>query len=233
MYYSTADEMEQLDNLVVSNGLEIRQMMELAGWHIIFLFQELKITKDKKVLIVCGKGNKGGDGLSAARHLINYGYDVDIILVSGEIKEDSQHHLDLLEKMNVPFFIFNEDKDKAQNLVSKSDIIIDALLGYHLDGAPRDNFAVLINLINSAGKHVIAYDLPSGMNATTGECLEPCVAANTTLTLALPKKCFQVEQGQKNSGDIFLADIGIPSFLYDKISKNSRPNFRENGIIKI
>lgn len=103
MYYSTAKEMEKLDKFAVSNGLNIGQMMELAGWHMVEVFRQLKISKSKKIAIVCGTGNKGGDGLSAARHLYNYGYrKISVILISSKIKDDPKHHLNLLKKMKIP-----------------------------------------------------------------------------------------------------------------------------------
>lgn len=229
MYYSTSKEMEKLDILAVKNGLEIRQMMELAGHHMIEVFQRLKINKNKKITIVCGTGNKGGDGLSAARHLYNYGYKkMSIILVSSKIKNDSKHHLNLLKKMKIPIYIYTK---KANALIKKSDILIDSLIGYHLDGPPRGKFEELIEVINEAKKKIISYDLPSGMSAE-GQCLGICIKAYATLTLALPKKIFKIKQGKKMSGKIFLADIGIPAFLYDKIKKNSRPKFKD-GLIKI
>ena len=92
MYYATAKEMERVDELAVQNGLAIEQMMELAGAHILSIFEKLDIDKDQKTVIVCGKGNKGGDGLSAARHLINHGWDVSVVLVSEDIKPDPMHH---------------------------------------------------------------------------------------------------------------------------------------------
>jgi len=230
MYYATAKEMERLDEIAVQYGLEIQQMMELAGWHMVSLLQELHIDQNSKIVVVCGKGNKGGDGLSAARHLANYGYSVSVILISEDIKTDSLHHLQLLKKMKIPIAIYREDRAAFEDIMSYSDLVIDALLGYHLEGAPRDDFADVIEHINTVQKQVIAYDIPSGVDATSGECLKPCIQAQATLSLALPKKCFQTDEGKVHSGDIYLADIGIPHFLYDQISSGSRPDFSDTGL---
>jgi NAD(P)H-hydrate epimerase len=222
MYHSTAKEMEKLDILAVKNGLEIRQMMELAGFHMVEVFRQLKIKKSKKITIVCGTGNKGGDGLSAARHLHNYGYKkISVILVSSRIKDEPKHHLNLLKKIKIPIHIYTR---KADELIKNSDILIDALIGYHLDGPPRGKFSELIEVMNKSKKRIISYDLPSGASAA-GKCLNPCIKAHATLTLALPKKIFRTKKGMKMSGKVFLADIGIPAFLYDKIKENSRPAF--------
>ena len=88
MYKAIAQEMERLDALAVESGLEIEQMMELAGYHMLSVFQERGYTTEGKVAVVVGKGNKGGDGVAAARHLVNYGYEVDIVLVSREVSQD-------------------------------------------------------------------------------------------------------------------------------------------------
>jgi len=225
MYYATAQEMEKLDRLVVEQGLEIRQMMELAGWHMVSLFDNLKISKHTNILVVVGKGNKGGDGLCAARHLVNYGWNVKILLLSRAISKDSAHHLKLLEKMQVSI----KDFSKSKESIKQCDILVDALIGYHLDGTPRGVFKEAIQEMNNSGKNIISYDLPSGIDPDTGECLEFCIQAFATLSLVMPKKLFETEQGKAKSGHIFVADIGIPTFLYDQIAPGSRPVFDTAG----
>ncbi|MBU0613219.1 NAD(P)H-hydrate epimerase [Patescibacteria group bacterium] len=227
MYYSTEKQMEKLDILAVQYGLEIRQMMELAGFHMLELFRQLKISKTAKVIVVVGNGNKGGDGLCATRHLINNGYKASVILVSTKISTDSFHQLKLLRKMKANVLLYSRRKKECQEMVLKSDILLDSLIGYHLEGAPRGVFKELIELLNSSKARIVAYDIPSGMDSTTGKCYDPCIEAFATLTLALPKKAFLANNGKKYSGRLFLGDIGIPDFLYDKISKDSRPNFNK------
>jgi len=234
MYYATEKQMEKLDILAVKYGLQIRQMMELAGWHIVEVFKRLNIQKRSRVVVVVGKGNKGGDGLCAARHLINHGWPVSIVLISKKMSEDAVHQLKLLQKMKAEIFLYPRNRVKAVKLIKKGDIIIDSLIGYHLKGAPRGDFKELIELINAVNKKVIAYDIPSGLESTTGACLEPTIRAFVTLTLALPKRAFETKAGEKVSGRIFLGDIGIPDFLYNKIAYKARPIFDEgiNGILE-
>lgn len=221
--------MERLDILAVKSGLLIRQMMELAGFHIVEVFKRLKIQKSAKIVIVVGKGNKGGDGLSAARHLVNNGWrKVSVVMLSGVVSKDSAHHWKLLKKMKVPIIIYGGNKKKAQSMMLSANVIIDALIGYHLQGAPRGIFKEVIEFVNKAKKKVIAYDIPSGIEAATGKCHEPCIKARATLTLALPKRAFKKKEAKTMSGKIFLGDIGIPGFLYDKIKLNSRPAFDQS-----
>lgn len=232
MYYSTEKQMEKLDILAIRYGLEIRQMMELAGFHMVEVLRLLKVSKKSQIVIVVGKGNKGGDGLCAARHLINNGYKVSVILVSNKISPDSQHHLRLLKKMKSDILLYPSNKKKCRQKIMISSILIDSLIGYHLQGAPRGLFKELIETMNSSKKRIIAYDIPSGMDSTSGKCYDPCIEAIATLTLVLPKKAFQAKSGKEYSGKLFLGDIGIPDFIYNKIKKNSRPVFKK-GIISL
>lgn len=223
--------MERLDILAVQYGLEIRQMMELAGFHMLEVFRLQKISKKLVITVIVGKGNKGGDGICAARHLINNGYKVSVILISNEISLDSRHHLKLLKKMKADILLYPRNKKQCQQRIMKSNILIDSLIGYHLQGAPRGLFKELIEVMNSSKKSIIAYDIPSGMDSTSGKCYDPCIKAKATLTLALPKKAFLKKLGKEHSGKLFLGDIGIPNFLYNKIKKNSRPKFEKRLII--
>lgn len=223
MYYASKGEMENLDAVAIADGLEIRQMMELAGWHMVSFFHMLDIKRIQKIVVVCGKGNKGGDGLAAARHLYNHGYSVSVVLVSKSMKSDAKHQLRLLEKMKLPIFLYPQVQAKKE--IVKANILIDALIGYHLEGKPRGAFGDIIEIMNSAKAKIISYDIPSGIDATSGKCFAPCIQAMATLTLALPKRALR--KAKKHFGRTAIGDIGIPAFLYDKVKKGSRPSFEK------
>jgi len=236
MLYGTEKQMEKIDILAVKHGLQIRQMMELAGWHMVEVFNRLKIAKDKHITIIVGKGNKGGDGLCAARHLINNGWKkASVVLISKKMTEGAEHHLRLLQKMKVNIVFFPRAKQQAIKKIAGADYLIDSLIGYHLQGSPRGDFKILIELMNAVPGKIIAYDIPSGLDSTSGKCLEPTIRAFCTLTLALPKKAFKTKAGQRMSGKIFLGDIGIPDFLYNMIKPGSRPRFEKgrNGVLNL
>jgi len=231
MHHSTAEEMKKIDKLAVESGLEIKQMMELAGWHMISVFGQLDLHTGNKVTILAGKGNKGGDGLAAARHLINRGFQVSVVLANSELKEKPQQHLSLLNEMNTKVLLYSEAKQMAEKEVRNTDIIIDSLIGYNLKGSPRENFKEIIEITNSTNSEVISYDIPTGIDATTGHCFSPCIQADATLTLALLKKGLQ--ENEDKVGELFLGDIGIPEFIYNKIKPGSKPDFKEKGIIEV
>jgi len=174
--------MAKLDEKAVASGLEIRQMMELAGWHMIQLLARLELGDTNKIAVVVGKGNKGGDGLSAARHLLNYGHQVDIFLLEREISPDAQHHLELLQKMSANI------ADYTDQSLDEYTVIIDSLIGYRLQGEITGNYAVAVNAINNSPARTIAYDLPTGVFASNGQVTTPAVKADCTLMLALAKK---------------------------------------------
>lgn len=223
--------MEKLDEVAVANGLAIHQMMELAGYHMVELFKTLRVKKTARIVALCGSGNKGGDGLSAARHLINYGYtDVSVVLTKKSLKPDPRHHLALLAKMKVPVTLF--DDAASARKIARADIIIDALVGYHLAGTLQGTALGAVNALNASSARTIAYDMPTGLDATSGVCRGACVKAHATLTLALPKRGLFSKEGKRKSGRVFLADIGIPAFLYDKVKKGSRPAFGD-GIMRL
>lgn len=224
MRYYSEKEIELLDRLAIKNGLQVRQMMELAGFQMLNLFGILKIDRLALITIVCGKGNNGGDGLCAARFLANNGWKVEIVLATSDLNEDGNHQFLLLKKMGVPVVIFNKNPRKAGKMIDNADIIVDALLGYHISGNPRIPYNEIIHLINRSEAKVLAYDLPSGLSAN-GNFFEPHIRADYTLTLAVPKTAFKDPIARAESGKVYVADIGIPSFLYDKIQKNSRPDF--------
>ena len=236
MYFATAEQMERLDEIAVQHGLEIRQMMELAGFRMVELFHRAGTSTSAHICIAVGKGNKGGDGLAAARHLYNHGYtELSIVLAEPqtELKENPAHQLALCEKMGIPVAVWPEEPERARGFVDGAGVIIDALLGYHVSGAPHGAYGEIVTAIKEREVRVISYDIPSGVDPTSGTCYEPCVHADETLTLALPKKLFLSEPGRRASGHITLGDIGIPAFLYDEIEQGSRPEFGGVGVISV
>lgn len=234
LYYTTADDMAKLDAIAVENGLEIRQMMELASFYMVDIMRREQISYDKSIVVVAGTGNKGGDGIASARHLVNYGWlNVVIIISKDSLKKDPAHHLRLCHDMNIPIINASVEQDIARKHIKKADVIIDALIGYNLSGTPNGIAGSLIEAINEAFGFVISYDVPSGSNATTGVCTDVCVNADATLTLAFPKMVFKTESGKQASGTQYLGDIGIPQWMYQKAFGMNRPNFSSLGVVKL
>jgi len=220
----TADQMREVDRIAVDEfGLGILQMMENAGrnlaLHVVHMLRwdgecsELASNPAKghlrvpQVTILAGSGGNGGGGLCCARHLHNRGFTVHVVLTkeAEELQGAAARQLRILRRAGVhPVPLSQVDA-----VIRRSDLVVDALIGYSLRGAPRGRVAELIRRANTYAARVISLDLPSGLDATTGETPGAVVEPERTLTLALPKT------GLRGiPGELFLADIGIPPAVY-------------------
>src|SRR4029077_15621685 len=137
-------------------------------------------------------------GMVAARHLANWGVEVNVVVgtTKDRMKDVPLVHLWVLEKKGVPTLFADYD-------LGDYDLLIDGLIGYGLEGNPRDRVAAMIKDANASGRPILALDLPSGMNATTGEIYDPCIKATATITLALPKTGFLVPSAMPYVGDLY------------------------------
>jgi len=170
----------------------------------------------KMVLVMCGPGNNGGDGIVAARHLRQAGA-LPLVAYFGDrekAKGDALTNIEIAEQSGMDLFFDLDPKGRWDRVPQDIDLIIDALLGTGTKGEVREPFASLIARINdmSAADHtpVLSVDIPSGVDADTGQTLGPCVAADATVTLALPKVGVVTYPGASLVGQLSIADIGIP-----------------------
>lgn len=163
-------------------------------------------TRASRVCILCGRGNNGGDGFVAARHLRNAGVEVECILAgdAAGIKGDARTNFDLLEKLSIPIHAF------AEGARIKADLIVDALLGTGFQGSPREPVAGAIRAANDSGIPILAVDLPSGLNADSGTAAGCCVRAAETVTFGLPKVGLAGSPGRDYAGEITVARISLP-----------------------
>ena len=120
----------------------------------------------------------------------------------------------------------------ADYVLRDYDLLIDGIIGYGLEGNPRDRVAMMIKNANGTGRPILALDLPSGMNATTGEIYDPCIKATATVTLALPKTGFLSPSASPYVGDLYLADISIPRKVYESFGQQ-KTLFQDDSLVKI
>jgi len=171
----------------------------------------MEMLKRGRVIVVCGTGNNGGDGLVAARYLSEKGYAVDVLVIGAidKIKADPKTNLDRL--MSPVYEILDvETFETYKNALSGADLIIDAIFGIGLNTELRTPFYEIVTYINSLDKKVISADIPSGLNATTGMVLGAAIKAAKTVTFAAVKKGLVEGDGPKYSGQVIIKDIGIP-----------------------
>lgn len=161
------------------------------------------LGQGSQAVVVCGIGNNGGDGLVAARHLLNAGKSVAVLMVGDQTKmtNDARTNLAILRTM--------APVDWAKRLPDGCDLIIDALLGIGLNAPVAGAYLAMIDTINRAGKPVLSVDVPSGLNADTGEILGAAVRADKTVTFAAVKNGLLINAGPACCGAVVVRDIGL------------------------
>ncbi len=215
----TADEMREMDRRTVAEfGLPSLLLMENAGAEtareMLSAFPRLRRSS---VVILCGRGNNGGDGFVVARRLLAQGAAVRTLLLGRreEVRGDARINLEILEKLGAaPTEIPAADGLSAvREHLAAADVVVDALLGTGAQGPARGFLAEAIAAINAAGRPVVSVDIPSGLGADDPDPPGPAVRATLTVTFALPKRSLLLFPGAAYAGTLKIADIGIPRRL--------------------
>lgn len=180
-------------------GLPVQWLMEAAGW-------QVARRSRGQAAVVCGRGNNGGDGLAAARHLHRWGRLASVCCEVDRLTGPALEQARVLSSIGVSI--------SPEPHLRGADTIVDAILGTGLSRPVEGKLRSWIETINTAGSEVLAVDIPSGLDSDTGEALGVAVRATTTLTLGLPKTGLLVGEGPAHSGQIWIADIGIPFEVY-------------------
>ena len=227
----TAEQMIEVDRAMIEDyHIELIQMMENAGRNFATLARRWLDgeVKDKNVIALCGSGNNGGGGMVAARHLHNWGAEVILALTKpvDEYRGVPAHQLDVLDRMKIPIADF-------ASLPSNPDLILDALIGYNLNGAPRGVAAELIRWANMQRAPILSLDTPSGLDVTSGQAHEPTIRVTATLTLALPKRGLLYSKAKRFVGKLYLADISVPPKLDANMGIDVPHLFAESEIVSI
>ncbi len=223
----TARQMAEVDRIAMEEtGPNLFQMMENAGRNLALTAIKLLGNgyRNLKVVILCGTGGNGGGGICAGRHLANRNIEVKIcITASARLKP--------VTAFQRKVFLNTGGKEIGLEQLSKekADLIIDAVIGYNLNSAPRGNALEMIEWANSNETKILSLDVPSGVDATTGKTPGNYMKANTILTLALPKTGLLPEF----TGELLLADIGIPAKVYERAEIKYQNPFGDKFIVKL
>lgn len=213
--------MQAVDKIAIRQiGIPSLVLMENAGRQTAEAVKAyIKRKARPAVGIVCGVGNNAGDGFVAARHLLNSGAKLTVFLIgtAEQLKEDAKVNYKILKKLGVPVRLIKAPQDITLRDFADLDVIVDALFGVGLNRPIRDPFSAIIKRINFAKKYVISVDVPSGIDATTGDVMGVCVKASRTVTFTAVKKGLLKKEGVKAAGTIEVADIGIPRTLLNKV----------------
>jgi hydroxyethylthiazole kinase-like uncharacterized protein yjeF len=222
MNYITPEKMRKIDRQTQEEfGIPATILMENAGRAVFQTAVEMLPEKqEKKVTVVCGRGNNGGDAFVAARHLMNNGIDVSIFLVADaeELKGEAEANYHRAEKvaktMGKVIEALSEDNlSSFKGKLEDTSLIVDGIFGTGLARELGEPEKSIIQLINDSQKPVLAVDVPSGLDAASGNVLGVCIKANKTVTFARPKTGFI--GNKKYTGETITADISIPAVLLD------------------
>lgn len=223
----TTEQMIEVDRIAIEEtGPNLFQMMENAGRNLAELtIQTLgKKWKSQKIVVLAGTGGNGGGGICAARHLANRGADVTVCITDNKkLKDVPAYQLHILKSTNAKIITIEE----LQN--ENPDLIIDAIIGYSLSGKPTGISAEMIDWASEKLGIRLSLDVPSGVDSTTGEVNGKFINPDLTMTLALPKTGLLPE----TTGDLYLADIGIPSKVYEKLNLNYKSPFDNKYFLKL
>jgi NAD(P)H-hydrate epimerase len=230
MTFVTAEEMKEIDGAAIDScGIDVLSLMENAGVCVASVCRLLLKggVAGRKVACLTGKGNNGGDGLVAARHLHNWGAHVTAVLASPkqEMGGTCSRQLATVEAMGIRLA---EPSVELKGF----DLLIDALLGYSSRGNPREPMAGLIRRANESGAPILAVDIPSGLDPTSGAPNEPCVAARATITLAFPKTGFLNPDSRGHVGELYLGDVSIPKSVYERFGQPG-PIFEGGQVVRV
>jgi len=227
----TTAQMFEVDRAMIEDyHIELIQMMENAGRGFAELARRQMggTVKGHSVAVLCGSGNNGGGGMTAARHLHNWGAQVIVALTKSadELRGIPAHQLDILRRMKIPI-------RGPASLPSTPSLILDAIIGYSLSGSPRGVAVDFIRWANTQDVPILSLDTPSGLDVTSGKTHDPTIRATATLTLALPKQGLLNPQSSSYVGDLYLADISVPPELYANMGITVPPLFTESDIIRV
>jgi NAD(P)H-hydrate epimerase len=206
--------MAKIDTWAISKlGIPGTVLMENAGRGCVDVLEDYFALEDIKALIICGKGNNGGDGFVVARHLDNRGAEVKIALLGKEsdLKGDALLNYRIAKKAG-------HDIRHATNISSLKNmyrtfapnVIIDAIFGTGFEGTPKGIYNGAIKLMNNADAFILSIDIPSGINGDDGQFQKICVIADATATMCLPKRGNYLYPGRAFCGDLYTIDIGVP-----------------------
>jgi NAD(P)H-hydrate epimerase len=183
---------------IEEQGVPSLDLMERAGEGLARL--AASVAGGGPVVVVCGKGNNGGDGLVVGRILRAQGLDVRVLLLDPELKGDAAANLERV----------GEWSDFEPSRLDGAAVVVDAVLGTGFEGEPREPALGAIEAMNACEAPVVAADVPSGVNASTGEVVGAAVRVAATATFHSAKPGLWIEPGKTHAGEVHVVDIGIP-----------------------
>ena len=213
--------MQQIDAAAIETiGIPRLLLMEHAGLAVARAARTLAPGVSTSILVCCGTGYNGGDGLSAARHLHEWGYRLRLVVIGrvDRLREEPATYARILQRLglSVTEYAGAEDAARLEPWMTECELIIDALLGIGARGLVQEPVASLIDRINRSGKPVVAVDVPSGLDADAGRVQGVAVRALVTVTFGLPKQGCLIGDGPAHVGSLIVDPITFPHCLLEE-----------------
>jgi NAD(P)H-hydrate epimerase len=218
----TADQMKNLDRRTIKErGMPGIDLMENAGkGGTEAILRRFPNLLRKRVAVIAGRGNNGGDAFVIARYLINKDHRVNIFLLAEKeaVRGDAKTNMDKLTNggIEVRELTTREEFEATKDDLLSHDLIIEGILGTGLSSEVKGYYREVISALNAAGKPIVAIDIPSGLDATSGKPLGICIRAAFTPTFGLPKLGQLIHPGLECVGELEVIDIGIPTDLIEE-----------------
>jgi len=218
-----ADQMREADRRTIQEiGIASLVLMENAGRQVVAAIESLySDLAERSIAIVCGKGNNGGDGFVVARTLQQRGFDVSVFVIGriSEVKGDARINLDILGRVGQT--VVEVADQTAWELhgaeIAGHDLIIDAMFGIGLSTPLTGFYETVVADINEAGVPIVSIDVPSGMSADSADLIGDAIEATVTVTLGAPKMPLVLPPAESKSGEVVIADIGIPAEVFEQL----------------
>ena len=217
----SSDEMKQVEQYTAKYGLSYQRMMENAGVacarNIRNIVENENISR-RNVVVVCGKGNNGGDGFVVARKLSENGYNVTVILSGGyPDSPEATYMYKLVIDSSIPTVWYDADRLKAMHTVKNADIVVDAVFGFSFYGNVSEDLKPLLNEMSNSNGLKFAIDVPSGVYCDSGYNDPACFKADYTIAISALKPAHIIHPATDCCGDIIIANIGIPEDSYNLV----------------
>jgi NAD(P)H-hydrate epimerase len=216
-----AAQMREADRYTIEDiGIPSLVLMENAGRQVVAAIEAAYEARlERRVGVLCGRGNNGGDGFVVARTLIQRGVDAAVFVIGSvaEVRGDARTNLDILGRLGATVVEVGDEQTWELHFseISQCSLIVDAIFGTGLKAPLAGMMETVVADINASGIPIVSIDLPSGMSADTPHLIGDCIDASMTVTLAAPKLPLVLPPGEAHAGDVVIADIGIPPDVLD------------------
>ena len=218
-----AAQMREADRFTTEEiGIPSLVLMENAGRQVVAAMEAAYESQlEGRVAVLCGRGNNGGDGFVVARTLLQRGIDTVVFVIApvADVRGDARTNLDILGRLGVTVVEINDEQSWELHFseISQCSLIVDAIFGTGLKNGLAGMLETVVADVNASDIPIVAIDLPTGLSADTPHLVGDCIDASMTVTLAAPKLPLLLPPGEAHSGDVVIADIGIPYEVIDAL----------------